>query len=65
MKTEQRKCIICDKRFKVQEWKVAFERAFCVTCQCRFKVAKEKKILTPRFARIIELRYGYIDGKTH
>jgi len=65
MNQEHRKCAICSKRFKVQEWKVCYERAFCVTCQCFIKVVFEKKLITPRMRKIIEMRFGYEDGITH
>lgn len=55
-KDQYKKCILCDKRFKVQPWKVGVERIFNLLCFCKFKMYIEK-IATPKERKVLQMRF--------
>ena len=56
MTGEMKKCILCGKKFRVQDWKVGVERMFNLLCFTKFLIfvkdhatEKERKVLEMRF----------------
>jgi len=59
---EYKKCLVCNKRFKVQDWKKGIEKHWCFTCRLYLEyMVKDKNhnLLTPREKKMAGLRlYG-------
>lgn len=53
------KCVKCNKRFVVQEWKVGRERELCFTCCVQEKFMDENfPELSERYRAIFIMRFG-------
>jgi len=56
---EYKKCGVCSKRFKVQDWKKGIEKHWCFTCRVYLKYLIEDinhSLLKPREKKMMKLR---------
>lgn len=59
MEDEYKKCKLCGRRFRVQDWKVGIERNVNLLCRSKLEV------MPPRYAKVLIMRFGLADGITH